>query len=135
MGDLQGKPKAHSGASALSLSRLRRAFGAAFAGIAAVWQREGNFRIQATAGTLALALALLLRADPVPIVLVSALVLSLEMMNSALEATLDHLAPETHPLVKRAKDAAAGAVLLASIASVGVGLLVLGPPLWRLVFS
>lgn len=67
--------------------------------------------------------------------LVCALVLALELVNSALESTLDLVSPEFHPLVKRAKDAAAGAVLVAALFAVLVGLWVLGPPLWRVVFG
>jgi diacylglycerol kinase (ATP) len=59
-----------------------------------------------------------------------ALVLSLEMMNCALEAAVDLASPELHPLAKYAKDAAAGAVLVAALTSVVVGVWLLGPPLW-----
>lgn len=60
-------------------------------------------------------------------------VLVAEMVNTAAEAAMDAATPYYHPLVKIAKDVAAGAVLLASIVSVIVGLLVLGPPLWSTV--
>ncbi len=132
MGDFQKEPTPRrSAARTLSTRRLRWAFRVAFAGIAAVWRSEGNFRIQVVVGSLALLTGILLQVDVIPILLVSALVLSLELINSALEAALDLLYPEPHPLVKRAKDAAAGAVLLAALVSVVVGLWVLGPPLWR----
>lgn len=84
------------------------------------------------AGALALALALLLRAPLAPIVLCCALVLSLELVNTALEAVVDLVSPQVHPLAKVAKDAAAAAVLVASIGAALVGLVVLGPALWRL---
>ena len=83
----------------------------------------------------ALALGLLLKTDVVPILTLCALVLSLELMNGALEAAVDLASPELHPLAKFAKDAAAGAVLLAALISVVVGLWVLGPPLWRFITS
>ena len=57
-------------------------------------------------------------------------VLVAEMFNTVAEAALDAATPYYHPLVKIAKDVAAGAVLVCSLISVGVGLLVLGPPLW-----
>lgn len=59
-----------------------------------------------------------------------ALVLSLELMNTALEAAVDLVTQEKHPLAKVAKDAGAGAVLVAAIISVIIGLVILGPPLW-----
>ena len=54
-----------------------------------------------------------------------------EALNTAFELLCDVAAPEFHPLVKQAKDVAAGAVLIAAIGAAAVGLLVLGPPLAR----
>jgi len=65
------------------------------------------------------------------LVLTYGLVLVAELLNSALEALTDLVSPAYHPLAERAKDVAAGAVLVAAVASVAVGLLILGPPLWR----
>jgi diacylglycerol kinase (ATP) len=53
--------------------------------------------------------------------LVIALVLVAEAVNSSIEALADHLHPSEHPSIKIAKDMAAGAVLLASLAAVAVG--------------
>jgi diacylglycerol kinase len=50
-------------------------------------------------------------------------------MNTGLEFLADAITTETHPLIGKAKDAAAGAVLLAAIGAVVIGLIVLGPPL------
>ena len=47
------------------------------------------------------------------------LVLGAELMNTALEQTIDHLHPEIHPAIKVAKDCAAGAVLLFSLSAAG----------------
>ncbi len=64
------------------------------------------------------------------IVTVTALVFITEFLNTAIEVVVDLASPQIHPLAKVAKDVGAGAVLLAAIAAVLVGLLVLGPPLW-----
>jgi diacylglycerol kinase (ATP) len=56
-------------------------------------------------------------------------VLAAEASNSALEALANRVAPDHHPLVARAKDLAASAVLLAALAAASVGVFVLGPPL------
>ena len=114
--------------------KLRRSFAFAWTGVTQTWRTEQNFRIEVVAGTLALLLGLILQVNLVPIVLCCLVVLSLEIMNSALEAVVNLVSPEFHPLAKRAKDAAAGAVLLAAVGSTIAGLLVLGPPLWRVVF-
>jgi diacylglycerol kinase len=58
-------------------------------------------------------------------------VLVAEMFNSALEAIVDLASPGPRPLAKVAKDAAAGAVVLAALTAVVVGLLVFGPHLAR----
>jgi diacylglycerol kinase (ATP) len=56
-----------------------------------------------------------------------------EALNTALELLADVASPEFHPLVERAKDIAAGAVLISAIGSVVIGLLVLGPYALRFV--
>ncbi len=61
----------------------------------------------------------------------SALVLSAEAMNTALEKLADRVSPERHPLVRDAKDAAAAAVLLASVGAAVVGALVFIPAILR----
>jgi diacylglycerol kinase len=68
------------------------------------------------------------------LVLTIGAVLIAELFNTVAEAALDAATPNYHPLVKIAKDVAAGAVLLTALISVAVGLLILGPPLYaRLV--
>ena len=55
------------------------------------------------------------------------LVLTAEGINTAIEATVDLASPDRHPLAERAKDVAAGAVLLASLTAAIIGLLIFGP--------
>lgn len=114
---------------ALSKSRLVKSFGFAWAGIAYTWGHEPNFRIEVIVGVLAVFLALWLKVSPVPILVMAALVLALEILNSAIEALVDLASPDIHPLAKLAKDAAAGAVFLASVIAVLVGLFWMGPEL------
>jgi diacylglycerol kinase len=57
------------------------------------------------------------------------IVWAMEAVNTAVERLADAAVPEIHPLIAQAKDAAAGAVLIAVLGAVVVGLLVLGPPL------
>jgi diacylglycerol kinase (ATP) len=65
------------------------------------------------------------------VVLAMVAVWSAEAVNTAFEALCDVASPEPHPLVERAKDVAAGAVLLAAGGAVVVGVLVFGPHLLR----
>ncbi len=53
--------------------------------------------------------------------------LSLEMMNSAIECVVDLITTESNPLAKHAKDLAAGAVLVFAIISAGIGFLIFVP--------
>ncbi|WP_261664637.1 diacylglycerol kinase [Deinococcus sp. Marseille-Q6407] len=119
--------------SPLSVARWRRSAGYAWAGVRQVYRSEPNFRIEVWAAVLALTLTLALGAPLPPILLSCALVLSLELLNSAVEAAIDLVSPEEHPLAKVAKDAAAGAVYLAAFFAALVGLSVLGPRVWALL--
>lgn len=61
------------------------------------------------------------------LVLAMALVWTAEAFNTALELLADAVTQEQHPLIGQAKDVAAGAVLLAALAALVIGVLVLGP--------
>ena len=98
--------------------------GFAWRGIATVARREKSIRTQAALGAAAAAGAAALRLPLVWIgllILASALVLALEAVNGALEYLIDHVHPGYAEEIGRAKDAAAGAVLIASLAAVAVG--------------
>lgn len=56
-----------------------------------------------------------------------ALVLSLELVNTAIESVVDLASPDIHPLAKLSKDAAAGAVLISAIISAVIGLMIFIP--------
>jgi undecaprenyl-diphosphatase len=60
------------------------------------------------------------------------LVISMELINTALEATVDICSPEVNPKAKLAKDAAAGAVLASAMASAAAGCVIFLPKLWTL---
>lgn len=72
------------------------------------------------------------------LVLTIAMVFTAEFINTAIEAVVDLASPKKHPLAKVGKDVGAGAVLIAALSAVLIGLLILGPPLWdrlRLLFE
>jgi diacylglycerol kinase len=115
-----------------------RSFYFAFAGLAHLFRTQRNARIHAVVGAAACGLAFYLhvsRAEWAVLVFTIALVLILEGLNTAIEAAIDLASPDIHPLAKAAKDLAAGMVLIGAIASVAVGGLILGPPLWRKLFG
>jgi diacylglycerol kinase len=112
---------------------LAASFRFAFAGIGYLFRTQRNARIHAVLGAIALLVAWWLRVTSVEwamLVMTIAGVLILEGLNTALEAVVDLASPDIDPLAKVAKDVAAGMVLIAAIGSVGVGLFILGPPLW-----
>lgn len=114
---------------------LANSFRYASAGVRLLFATQRNARIQALAGLAAFALAAALRVSAVEwavLVLMSAVVLSLETINTALEAVVDLVTTDYHPLAKQAKDLAAGAVWLAALASLAVGALLFAPRLWAL---
>lgn len=102
--------------------------GYALAGVRTVWRRETSFRVHVGIGLIAIAGAAILRAGLVwwaVLALCITLVFAAEMINAALEYLIDRLHPEIHEEIKHAKDAAAGAVLLASMGTACVGALIL----------
>lgn len=60
-----------------------------------------------------------------------ALVISLEIVNTAIEAIVDLCSPDFHPLAKLAKDSAAGAVLVSAVFSAIIGLMIFVPKLLK----
>lgn len=103
---------------------FRERLGFALAGLRTGWHRENSFRTQARTAVLAAAALLVLRPAPIWWGLVAvtvALVLALELLNSAIEAAVDLLHPGLHPEIGALKDMVAGAVLSISIAALVVG--------------
>jgi diacylglycerol kinase len=96
---------------------------------------QPNFRIH-----LAVAIAVIVfgwmlslsRMEWIVITLTIALVLSSEMLNTAMEYLTNLVSPDYHPLAGKAKDAAAAAVLLTAAAAVLVGLIIFLPKLLQL---
>ena len=101
----------------------------ALSGLSAAWRRENSFRTQVLLAALAVIGLALLRPPIVWWAIVAitiGLVLSIELMNSAFEALVDHLHPDRHPEIRVTKDMAAGSVLIASIIALTIaGLAVL----------
>ncbi|HTJ27614.1 MAG TPA: diacylglycerol kinase [Candidatus Limnocylindria bacterium] len=107
---------------------LAAAFGYAFAGLRAAWRGEPNLRIHVAVAAAVLVGGALLRLRPLAwglVVFAIALVLVAELVNAAIESVVDLVSPDDHPLAGRAKDVAAAAVLIAALAAVAIGALVL----------
>jgi diacylglycerol kinase len=104
----------------------------AFNGWWFVLRTQRNAWIHAAISTAVLLVAFWLHLqlrDWAVLFLTIALVWTAEFINTALEAVVDLASPQQHPLAKVGKDVGAAAVMLAALASILVGLLILGPPL------
>ena len=114
------------------LSRIR-SFRYAFHGWAHVLKTQQNAWIHSLIASIVIILGLWLGLAPrdwAVLVLTIAMVFMAEFINTAIEAIVDLASPAHHPLAKVGKDVGAAAVLVAALAAVLVGLLILGPPLW-----
>jgi diacylglycerol kinase (ATP) len=111
---------------------LLTSFRFAGAGLVYAFTTQRNFRIHTfvTIALLAVSVWLKLSAVEVAILaLTAAAVLALELINTAIESLVDLTVGKTyHDLAKIAKDCAAGAVLVAAIASLLVGFIIVVPP-------
>ena len=114
----------------------------AFEGVIHVLRTQRNMRIHFAIATVVLILAFsygVTRLELVALLVAISFVLIAEMVNTAIEATIDLSTPSFDPLAKVAKDIAAGAVLIASVNALVVGYLVfadrLTEPSGRLVES
>jgi len=106
-----------------------------------VLKTQNNAWIHSLAALAVLVLGLWLQLparDWAVLILTIVMVFTAEFINTAIEAIVDLASPDEHPLAKVGKDVGAGAVLIAALSAVLIGLLILGPPLWdrlRLLFE
>ena len=118
--------------SRMTSSNRAASLGYAMAGCLYMLRRQKNTRIQAAATVFVMGLAFWLAIGAVELavlILTIAMVWVAEFVNAAVEAVVNIVSPEYHPMAKVSKDVAAGTVLLSVAVSIVVGLLILGPPL------
>ncbi len=104
-------------------------FDHAWEGIVRAVRTQRNMRFHALAAVAVVVAGLVFRvgvAEFAVLFFAIALVMAMELVNTAVEAIVDLVSPEFDPLAKIAKDAAAGAVLVASIGAAIVGAIVFG---------
>ena len=110
------------------LRRIRNAFGYSLSGISAVYRHESAFRQEVWLALLLIPLALFLPVSGIGKALMISsvlLVLIVELINSAIEAVVDRVSLEQHPLSARAKDIGSSAVLVSLLNVIAV---------WALMF-
>ena len=107
-------------------------FGHAVRGVGAALRSEVHLRFHAAATVVVIGLGFyygITRVEWALVALSVAGVWTAELVNTAIEALTDLASPAYHPLAGKAKDVAAGAVLLAALGALVVGVLVFGPRL------
>lgn len=113
--------------------RLLQSFIFAFQGIGEAIKSERNIKIHLAAGACALFFGWYFSVSRMEWLFLLAAIfgtITLEMVNSAIERTVDLITGEIHPLAKQAKDIAAGAVLVYALFSVLTGLIIFVPKLF-----
>ena len=106
--------------------RLVDSFNFAIEGLISALKDEKHMKVHILAAIIIVILAIIINASKVEILIISlsvSFVLITELINTAVEAIVDLVSPERHPLAKLAKDVAAGAVLVAAINALCVGYL------------
>jgi diacylglycerol kinase len=118
--------------SSLTSPNRIESLGFALAGWLYMLRHQKNTRIMSLASAIVFCVAIWLQIDIASwavLILTVTMVWMAEFLNAAVEAVVNLVSPDYHPMAKVAKDVAAAAVLLGAVASVIVGLLILGPSL------
>ncbi len=116
-----------------SIKERLKSFTFAFAGLKTLLLEEHNayLHVAATFAVITLGFFVGLNATEwIAIVICIGVVFALELVNTSIEALADHVTPEKHDNIKKVKDLAAGAVLVAAMMAVVVALLIFIPKVW-----
>jgi diacylglycerol kinase (ATP) len=117
------------------MGRLWRALFYSFAGLRDAW-REPACRLEMVGVAVAVPVALWLpvtRVERLLLVASALAVLLVELVNTAIERTVDRIGPERHELSRRAKDLGSAAVFVATLLLAIVWLTIAGPPLYEML--
>jgi diacylglycerol kinase (ATP) len=127
---LQNEPQISEFKSKSGLARIMAASGYSIQGLKLAWKTEHAFRQEIMVSIPALAVAALLPVsvlEKLALICVLAFVLIVELLNSAVEAVVDRVSLERHPLSKNAKDLGSAAVFLSVIVAAFTWVVILVP--------
>ena len=105
-------------------------------GISYVTKNEKNFKREIALGIIALILSYILKIDKIEFIIILTmirLVLTAEIINTAIERTVDLVTKEYHELARIAKDVSAGSVLVTSIFALIIGIIIFIPKIITLL--
>jgi diacylglycerol kinase len=120
----------------INLYKLVKSFGHAFRGVKDLLQTEQNAKIHLSATLLVFVFSIgfhISRVEASILFVAVIMVFALEIINTAIEKTLDLLHPHEHDTVRRVKDALAGSVLIAAFIALVVATAIFYPYVWALV--
>lgn len=112
------------------LKRLFKSFTYAFEGLKYAFKYEQNILVHSLATILVIIAGIFFKISLMEwliITLIIGLVIATELINTSIEATIDLITQETHPLAKIAKDTAAAAVLIFGLAAIIIALIIFLP--------
>jgi diacylglycerol kinase len=105
-------------------------------GVEEAFKSEPNFRIHIAVGIIAMIMAYVLKFTPIEwaiLFLTETFVISMELINTVLEAIVDIVSPEKRQKARIAKDVSAAFVLLSAIAAAAVGIVLFLPKILPLL--
>lgn len=110
----------------------------ATAGIVYGWRCERNMKVHIAAALLAILTGLILKIDRPGwglLFITIFMVIIAEMINTAVEKTIDLVTADYHPLAKTAKNVAAGAVLLSALNALIMAIIIFGPYILKILHN
>lgn len=110
-----------------------KSFGFAIQGGITFFQTQHNTWIHLLVATIVVVFGFIMEINTNEwcwIIIVIALVMITEMLNTAIEFLCDLVSPEIHPQIKKVKDVAAGAVLIAVLAAIIIGAIIFMPKIF-----
>ena len=113
-----------------------KSFAHAFNGLGIALKEEANLKIHLSSAIIAILLGLLLdipRDEWVIIILVIGLVISSELLNTAIENLCDRVTTENDAAIKKVKDISAAAVAICSFTALIIGMLIFAPKIWKIL--
>ena len=125
----RGKGSAKAARPVKGQQGVARSFNHAYRGLLYAVRTQRNMRFHVVASAVVLVLSLLVGVSKLELAMLVIVIMAVfvtELFNTAMEFAVDLVTREYHPLAKLAKDVSAGAVLVASVAALVVGYLVLG---------
>ncbi|MBQ7792799.1 MAG: diacylglycerol kinase family protein [Clostridia bacterium] len=119
-----------------SIRKFVKSFSYAFFGICEVFHKEQNFKVHCLIGLVALLLGWFFHISATEwcfLIVVIALVLASEMVNTAIENLCDVAEPNQNEIIRVVKDISAGMVLICALGALGVGVVIFLPKLLKLL--